>query len=149
MKLIDYELKKVQITCPNCKYEFPYNKRALENKIKVLGQDIQRVNKKLAIIVNLPEDQVNQIEYKRVKQEYFNLQQLITDYKLIRETLKENEDLTVLANLKMVLKKLGGDDLYKRCMDEALRRSAAYDTEDMMGIGYYSHAGGKRVRKVG
>lgn len=33
-----YNLKKIQLICPNCKYEFPYNKNSLDKRIKYIGQ---------------------------------------------------------------------------------------------------------------
>ena len=54
----------------------------------------------------------------------------------------------VLNNLKQVIKEFIDDDTYVRCMDEALRRTEAYKIENMMGIGYYSHSKGTRIRKV-
>ena len=41
------KLKKVQITCPNCKNEFKYNKKALEKRIKNLGQRISELQQGL------------------------------------------------------------------------------------------------------
>lgn len=147
-KLINYELKRVQITCPNCKYEFPYDKNALDKKIALLGKRMQELNHKLKIINRLPEDKVNKEEYNRIKYQFLANEDLIADYKLVRATLKQEEDRLVFNNLKIALRELGGDDLYKRCMDQALRESTAYTTENSMGIGYYTRAGGKHINKV-
>lgn len=147
-KLINYELKKVQITCPNCKYEFPYNKNALDKKITLLGKRIQELTHKLKIINRLPEDKINKEEYNRVKYQQYAIENLLADYKLIRETLKQEEDRLVFNNLKIALRELGGEDLYKRCMDQALRDSTTYTTKDNMGIGYYTRAGGKHLNKI-
>ena len=66
-------------------------------------------------------------------------------------------DLTSLKNvdfayapMKLIAdgKEFIDDDTYVRCMDEALRRTEAYKIENMMGIGYYSHSKGTRIRKV-
>lgn len=148
MKLVNYELKKVQITCPNCKYEFPYNKAALQKKINQLGNKIQELMRLKKTLKNIPEEKLNKEELKRIDKQLDNYQQTLSDLKLIRETLKEQEDIFVFQNLKAVLKEFYGDEGYKRCMDEALRRSSAYNTEDMMSIGYYSKADGKHIKKV-
>lgn len=143
-----YTLKRVQITCPNCKFEFPYNKAALENKIKFIGKRIQELNKKIAMLNKIPKEKLNVKEYKKTKKEFDDYTELLTDLKLARETLKQQEDTLILENLKFIIKEEYGEEVKIRLFDEALRRSAAYETSDMMSLGYYSHAGGKRVRKV-
>lgn len=138
-----YTLKRVQVTCPNCKFEFPYNKAALEKKIKYLGHRIDENKRKLSNLSNASSEKV-----KRIKKEIKEAEDLLSDYKLYRETLKQQEDTLVLENLKHIIKEKYGEEVRILLVDEALRRSAAYETSDMMSIGYYSHAGGKRVRKV-
>ena len=143
-----YALKRVQITCPSCKYEFPYNKAALEDKIKFIGQRIYDLNKKIAMLNKIPKDKLNINEYKKAKKEKQDYTELLTDLKLTRETLKNEEERIILINLKKIIKEQYGEEVKTRLFDEALRRSAAYETSDMMSLGYYSHAGGRRVRKV-
>ena len=146
-KLVNYTLNRVQITCPNCKYEFPYNKQALQQKIDFLGHKIKCLNDKIRIIPKNPAHKRQpKIEHlKRLLEQY---EAQLSDLKLIRETLKEQEERMVLNNLKQVIKEFIDDDTYVRCMDEALRRTEAYKIENMMGIGYYSHSKGTRIRKV-
>lgn len=143
-----YELKKVQITCPNCKYEFPYNKAALDNKIRLLGKEIHQLDILMQKLNKIPDEKLNKEEIKRIKKKKDEYQQQLVDLKLTRETLKESEDRNVLANLKQVIRENYGKEIHDRFLDEALRRSSAYETSDLMNIGYYSHAGGKRVRKL-
>lgn len=149
MKLINYTLDKVQITCPNCKYEFPYNKRALENRIKAVGQTIFEKRNELAKISKIPKEKLNKEEVKRRKKEIEYFESHLMDLKMKRDTLKDQEDDLVLKNLKYLIKEQYGEEVYARILDEALRRSTAYDTEDMMSIGYYSRAGGKKISKIG
>lgn len=146
-KLVNYTLNRVQITCPNCKYEFPYNKQTLQQKIDFLGHKIKCLNDKIRIIPKNPEHkrQPKIAHLKRLLEQY---EAQISDLKLIRETLKDQEERMVLNNLKQVIKEFVDDDTYVRCMDEALRRTEAYKIENMMGIGYYSHSKGTRIRKV-
>lgn len=122
-----YTPKKIQITCPSCHYEFPYNRDALNKRIDGLGQAIHKLNKNIIHIEKMPEEQINTKELKRLKKQLLDMQQIIADYKLIRETLKQNEDTTNQFNLKMIIKEFYGAEEYKRCIDEMLRRSTAYD----------------------
>ena len=128
-KLINYELKRVQITCPNCKHEFPYNKKALETRIKQLGQAKYKITLELK---KCNENSENNNKRKRLLNEMFNYEERINDYNLLNSTLKENEDLTVFNNLKLAIKEIYGDEAYKLCMDKALRESNAYTTEKNM-----------------
>ena len=143
IKLINYELKKVQITCPNCKYEFPYNKNMLEKKINQLGNDIQKITKKINYIKKaIPKEEINVKELNKLEEEKENMIHILTDYKLRRKTLKQSEDRLVLNNLKIALRELGGEELYKLCMDRALRESQSYNTNEIMSRRNYTHSGG-------
>lgn len=143
-----YTLKKVQITCPQCKHEFPYNKASLDKKIAWVGKRINEYNKLISSLSKIPEEKLNKEEFKRLNKEKERLQDMLVDLKLTRETLKAEEDRNVFNNFKEVVKEFFGKDEYFRCLDEALRRSASYNTENIMGIDYYSSATGKPIRKV-
>lgn len=147
-KVINYELKKVQITCPNCKYEFPYNKQALEKRINQIGGDINKLNKRIKIVKKIPPEQLNLDELKRLENEKDYMINILNDYKLQRETLKESEDRNVFENLKMALREIGGDEMYKLCMDRALRDSKAYRLEEMMSVKNNTHNEGGSLQKI-
>ena len=146
--VVKYDLKKVQITCPNCQYEFPYNKEYLEKKIQQLGLDIKKINDTLTYINNLPEEKRNIKEIKRLEQNKENIKNLLSDYKLERETMKQFEDKVVLSNLKIALREIGGEELYKICMDRALRDSKAYKINEMMNVKDYTHNDGGSLQKI-
>lgn len=148
MKLINYKLKKVQITCPNCKYEFPYNKQALEKRINQIGWDINKLNKRIKMVKKIPPEQLNLDELKRLENEKDYMVNILNDYKLQRETLKENEDRNVFENLKIALREIGGDEMYKLCMDRALRDSKAYQLEEMMSVKNNTHNEGGSLQKI-
>lgn len=143
-----YILRNAQLTCPNCKYEFPYNKNALDKKINKIGQIIHDNAKLITKIKNIPDEVRNDNELKRLIKEndYYNL--MLFDLKQKRENLKQEEDRTNYENLKMIIKEFYGEKEYLRCIDEMLRRSKAYNTEDMMKIGFYSSSSGKVISKV-
>lgn len=143
-----YTLRNVQLVCPNCKYEFPYNKSALDKKINKLGDLIHKNAKLIKTLKKLPDEIRNDNEIKRLQKELSNYELMIFDLKQKRENLKQEEDRNVYENLKIVVKEFYGEKEFKRCIDEALRRSVAYDTEDIMSIGYYSNADGKHIKKV-
>ena len=148
MKLVDYKLKKVQITCPNCKHEFTYNKIGLENKIKKMGIEIHNIGMTINGIKKMPEEKINKSEIKRLEKQRRNMEKLLSDYKLIRETLKENEDKVVFENLKNAIRQIGGEELYKLCMDTALRDSKAYNIDEMMCVKNNVHNDGGSLQKI-
>lgn len=148
-KVINYELKKVQITCPNCKYEFPYNKNMLEKKINQIGNDIQKITKTINHIKKaIPKEKVNTEELSRLEKEKEYMIHILSDYKLERETLKQSEDTLVLSNLKIALRELGGEELYKICMDRALRESKSYQLQEMMYVKNNTHNEGGSLQKI-
>ena len=127
-----YTLKRVQITCPNCHYEFAYNKQSLDKKIKNLGQKITELNILIGKINKIPDETRNEKEKKRLIKLNQSYMDQLNDLKLKRECLKEQEDRTNYLNLKDIIKQFYGEKEYRRCIDEMLRRSEAYSIEDMM-----------------
>lgn len=73
---------------------------------------------------------------------------MLSDLKLKRNILKEQEDIVIFKNLKDVIKEKYGYEQYEKCLDEALKRATAYNIKDTMGIDFYTRAGGERVKKV-
>ena len=127
-----YTLKNVQISCPNCHYEFAYNKQALDRKIANLGQKIIELDILIGKINKIPDEARNEKEKKRLVKLNKSYQDQLTDLKQKRSCLKEQEDITNYHNLKDIIKQFYGENEYKRCIDEMLRRSEAYNIEDMM-----------------
>lgn len=143
-----YMLKNVQLTCPNCKYEFPYNKHSLDKKINKIGQIIHENTKLINKIKKIPDEVRNDKELTRLlkENEYYNL--MIFDLKQKRENLKQEEDRTNYENLKAIIKEFYGEKEYLRCIDEMLRRSKSYDVEQMMKLDYYSSSTGTPIKKI-
>ena len=144
-----YTPRNVQLICPNCKHEFPYNKNALDKKINKIGQLIHEKVKLINKIKKIPDDVRNDDELKRLEQEKNYYELMIFDLKQKRENLKDQEDRTNYENLKMVIKEFYGKEEFLRCMDETLRRSKAYEIKETMGLDYYSSSTGNSIRKVG
>ena len=143
-----YKLKNVQLICPKCKHEFPYNKDALDKRINYIGQII---NEKMILInklKNIPDDSRDDKEIKRLDKErkYYSL--MINDLKFKRELLKTQEDDVLLKNLKDTINDMYGEKQYKKILEEALRRSKAYKITDTMGIDFYTRSKGTRLKKV-
>ena len=84
----------------------------------------------------------------RIEKEKENYDLMLFDLKQMRENLKQQEDITNYYNLKMIIKEFYGDQEYKRCIDEMLRRSEAYDIKNTMGIGFYTRRKGEHIRKI-
>lgn len=143
-----YKLKNVQLICPKCKHEFPYNKNALDKRINYIGQII---NEKMILIdklKNIPDDSRDDKEIKRLDTErkYYSL--MLNDLKFKRELLKKQEDDVLLKNLKETINDMYGEKQYKKILEEALRRSKAYKITDTMGIDFYTRSKGTRLKKV-
>ena len=60
------EVKKVQLVCPKCKYEFSFNLGDLDKQILELGRDIQSMVRQLAEFKTLPlEEQGKRLSWRR------------------------------------------------------------------------------------
>lgn len=143
-----YTPKKVQLICPNCKYEFSYNKSALDKRINYLGQLIFEKMSLISKLKKIPNEDRNDKEIKRLEKEKEKYTLMVSDLKQKREILKSNEDRANFYNLKEIIKEFYGEKEYLRCIDEMLRRSEAYEIKDLSKIGFYSSSTGTPIRKV-
>lgn len=143
-----YMLKNVQLTCPNCKYEFPYNKNSLDKKINKIGQIIHEKDNLIKKLKKIPDDIRNDNEIKRIEKEKEHYSLMLFDLKQKRENLTQEEERTNYNNLKGIIKEFYGEKEYLRCLDEMLRRSEAYDIEQIMKLDHYSSSTGNPIKKI-
>lgn len=146
------KITRVQLTCPKCKYEFQYNYGKLEEKVRNLGIEIQKVTKWLAEFKKLPLNVRLQAKNKKEKSEKIVLlqalrlekMQLNAQKKLIHDVMdKDNFEI-----LKGIIKEFYGEKEFERCINEMIERGKAYNVQDTMGIDYYSNASGKHIKKI-
>lgn len=144
------EVKRVQLTCPKCKYEFKFNLGELDTEILELGRDINSILRQLAEYKTLSkEEQKERMNWK--KQTEYALAKKREQLKNLKIRRKSVNDEVTRMNyhlLKNVIKEFYGNDEFERCINEVIERGKAYNISDTIGINNYTHSGGSVIKKV-
>lgn len=144
------EVRKVQLICPKCKYEFSFNLGDLDTQILELGRDIQSITRQLAEYKTLSEEKQKE-KYKWKRQTIFALKKKREQLKRLKIKSKSVHDEVTRMNyqiLKNIIKDFYGDDEFERCINEVIERSKAYKLNETMGINNYTHSKGTVLKKV-
>lgn len=144
------EVKKVQLICPKCKYEFSFNLGEIDTNILELGRDIQSISRQLAEFKTLPEIEQKKRLYWR-KQTLFALEKKKEQLKQFKIRSKSVHDEVTRMNyqlLKNVIKDFYGNDEFERCINEVIERGKAYKISQTVGIDNYTHSKGTVIKKV-
>lgn len=144
------KVKRVQLTCPICKHEFPFNLGDIDTRAMELGRDISSINKQLAEFKTLPiEEQKRKLGWK--KKTIYKLECLRKECKELKIKSKGVHDELTRQNysiIKQVIKEFYGDKEFERCINEVIERGKAYNISSTMGIDNYTHSKGKVIKKV-
>lgn len=144
------EVKKVQLTCPKCKYEFSFNLGELDKQILELGKDIQSMSRQLAEFKTLSsEEQKKKLYWK--KQVVYGLEKKKEQLKKLKIKSKDVHDEVTRMNyhlLKNVIKEFYGNDEFERCINEVIQRGKAYKINETIGIDNYTHSKGTIIKKI-
>lgn len=142
--------KSVQLTCPQCKYEFPFNLGVLDTRIEELGRNIMSINKQLSEYKLLSiEEKKEKLEWKR--KTVYKLECFKKEHKDLKIKSKSVHDEMVRQNykiLKEVIREFYGLKEFERCINEVIERGKAYNISSTMGIDNYTHSKGTVIKKV-
>lgn len=145
-------IKRVQLICPKCKYEFQYNIGNLEEKRRVVQAELVNINQWLTNFNQLPTNVKKQTKnVKERKDKVLLLEQKKTEICEINSKLRlarteiESQEFKIF---KGIVKEFYGEKELKKCIDEMQEREKAYKIVDTMGIDYYSSATGKYINKI-
>ena len=141
--------KRVQLTCPKCKYEFPFNLGKTDEDLMKIGKEIQNINKQLASYNKLSIKQPEQIAWREravlklgyLHKEYADLK---AKSKVVHEKLNEYS----YKILKDIIKDFYGEKEFIRCINELVEREKAYTLDSAMNLDYYTHKKGSVIQKV-
>ena len=145
------DVRKVQLTCPKCKYEFSFNLGKLDTQILELGKDIQIIIRQLAEYKILPKQEQKEKLYWK-KQAVFALEKKKEQLKQLKIKSKAVHDEVTRMNyhlLKNVIKDFYGNDEFEKCINEVIERGKAYNLNETMGIENYTHSKGTIIKKMG
>lgn len=144
------EVKKVQLTCPKCKYEFSFNLGDLDSEILELGRDIQIMTKQLAEFKLLPiEQQKEKLSWRR--KVIYGIEKKKEQLSKLKIKSRAVHDEVTRMNyhiLKNVIKDFYGNAEFERCINEVIERGKAYKLNETIGIDNYTHSKGTIISKI-
>lgn len=145
------KVKKIQLTCPKCKYEFSFNLGDLDKQILELGKDIQSITGQLAEFKVLSKSEQKEKEFWR-KQTIYALakkKEELSKLKIKRKSVHDEVTRINYQLIKNVIKDFYGNEEFERCINEVIERGKSYKISDTIGISNYTHSKGTIVKKVG
>ena len=122
----------LQLTCPYCKHEFPYNNGKLDADISEIGQRLQTIHRRLAEIKFERHDGESWYERKLLIKEQTVLQEKIAGLKAIRKAADQQILFYSYNFLKEIIKEKYGQAEYMAIMRQVEENLQAYKIRDMM-----------------
>lgn len=135
----------MQMTCPYCKREFPYENEEIDRRLHEIGIKIEETKAQLQRYKIMPKYQKTNETWKE-KQFYINqLNRLNLEYRELKDFRRKGEfqkgNLEYRA-FKSIVKELIGDKKYMELWDKVHEEMKAYDISDLMKK-YYSRSSSK------
>lgn len=122
----------VQMTCPYCKREFPYNNGKLDYEISEIGQRINTINRKLTDIKHGHHDDYSWAEKRRLTTELVRLQERISELKTVRKAADQQIKEYEYILFKECVKEKFGEAEYRKIIDQVTEELQAYKASGLM-----------------
>lgn len=124
----------VQMTCPYCKREFPFNNGELDREISSIGQRITSVNRELASIKALSPKARKAAEGKRkvLVMEATKLAEKISALKAIRKATDQQIKAYEYQAFKDIVKDRFGESEYRKILEMVEEEIKAYKISGLM-----------------
>lgn len=126
----------LQMVCPFCKIEFPYNNGELDAHISQIGQRINTINRRLAEIKYSKRAQETYKEKRALTLERAKLDEKIGELKAIRKVCDQQIKIMELILWKKKVKEEFGEDVFAKMIDEIEEDLQAYSIKSTMKHGY-------------
>lgn len=124
----------VQMTCPYCKREFPFNNGELDREILSIGQRITSVNRELASIKALSPKARKAVEGRRkvLTMEVTKLAEKISELKAIRKATDQQIKEYEYQAFKDIVKDRFGESEYRKILEMVKEEIKAYKISGFM-----------------
>ncbi len=122
----------LQMTCPYCKREFPYDNGKLDAEISKIGQRIVAINKRLGEIKYGHHDDDTWREKKQLVKELNGLQVRISDLKAVRKAGDQQIKSYEYVLFKEAVKDRFGEAEYRKILDQVTEELQAYKVSGLM-----------------
>ena len=140
----------VQMTCPFCKREFPFDNGDLDRRIAAIGQRLNQIDRELAEIKSYPAKvQERKADRKRcLVIEKAKLAQRISELKTIRKATDQQIGRYEYEEFKIVVRERFGDAAYREIIDIVSDRVKAYKISGLMRHEYTRAASKANVTSI-
>lgn len=122
----------LQMTCPYCKREFPYNNGKLDAEISKIGQRINTINKEIVEIKHGPKTRETWNRRKRLTEEQVALQERISELKAVRKAADQQIEAYEHMLLKEAIKEKLGEKEYMKMLADVEKELEAYRISGLM-----------------
>lgn len=141
----------LQMTCPFCKQEFPYDNGSLDRRISEKGQRIHEINARLAQIKYMDKRLWNastRRERKSLTLELTALQRDIRELKDVRKACDQQIKHFEYQAFKDIVKERYGEAAYRSIIDQVEEELKAYKISDLMRHEYTRAPGRANVTSI-
>ena len=142
----------LQMTCPYCKREFPYDNNSLDYRIHKIGHRLFEINQRLTEIKSA--DRRYQKNEKTVKErnelvkEKAELDKRLFELKSFRKTADQQIKYIENMLLREIIKERFGEEEYKKVLDQLDLELQAYNASGLMAHEYSKAARKKAVTSI-
>ena len=129
----------IQLTCPFCHREFPYENEQMDQKLHDIGMNIELTKMELQKFKTMRPEEKNQETWKERQYLISRLNKLMKDYrelKAVRNQAEYMRDRLENKAFKTMVKELVGDVEYKNLWDRVNEEMKAYDIKHLMKHDY-------------
>lgn len=148
MTNVEVENVALQMTCPFCKQEFPYDNGALDREISSLGVRIATINKRLSDIKNGNHNWETGEERKRLVSELGRKRERLTQLKALRKVCDQQIKRLEYQSFKNIVKERYGEEAYYSIVAEVDEELKAYRVSDTMKHDFSIAPGRKPVTTI-
>lgn len=124
----------LQMTCPFCKKEFPYDNGAIDAKISKLGQEIKEINLELTKFKLKPlKERKAQEGWRRIKVVTLaEKQKEIGELKAVRKAADQQLKYAEYSIFRGIIKDKYGEEECKRLLEQVQEEMKAYKISGLM-----------------
>lgn len=122
----------LQMTCPYCKKEFPYNNGALDSEISKNGHRLADINKRLSELKYIRRTDETFKEKRRLILEADKLRLRQNELKTIRKQCDQQINNAMYVIFKSMTRETVGEQIYQEILDKSMREIEAYKLSGMM-----------------
>lgn len=124
----------VQMTCPFCKQEFPFDNGELDKEISKIGQRIAEINRELACIKAMPAKARKAREGRRkvLVLENAGIMLKISELKAIRKATDQQIKYHEYALFRSIIKERYGEAEYFKILEIVQKEMQAYQISGLM-----------------